>query len=317
MPDRPSRRPARASFGLALLAMVLMVCGCTVRGGRAPGPMNAEGAGGLVWDVAARQAIAPEALAARLAEADVAILGEIHDNPVHHERQAWLVAAIKPVGLAFEMIPEASEEGIAVFRAQGAEPGRIGPAIGWDRLGWPDWTLYRPIVEAAPDAYVAGGGVSRADVALAMRQGAARAFGPGAEAAGLFEPLPAEMLAEARAEMVASHCNTLSAAQAGPMVDAQRLRDARFAAAVLRGREKGGGGRAALITGNGQARRDRGVPVYLARLAPGLEVRTLGQIEVEAGADPAALAVDAPFDFVWFSSPVDGRSDPCKAFRRS
>ncbi|MEL6266284.1 MAG: ChaN family lipoprotein [Pseudomonadota bacterium] len=302
-------------------------------------PAEAPGArppSGIVWDVEAGRAIDPSMLVERLSAADIAILGEVHDNALHHERQAWLIAALDPVGVAFEQVPQGSERGIAVWREQGGASGGIGPAIGWSRLGWPDWALYRPVFEASANAVITGGGVARRELAEAMSSDAAAAYGAGAAAVGLDQPLSPPAQAEVEAEMVASHCDMLPAEMAGPMVEAQRLRDARFAAATLRARDLGiaaretGDGlnpeevaafegaaappRAVLVTGNGHARRDRGVPLYLATLAPGLETVSLGQVEVLPGRDTPA-EYGAPYDYVWFSSPVIGRPDPCEAFR--
>ena len=249
-------------------------------------------------------------LIAALAEADVVVIGEVHDNPVHHRRQARLVRALRPAAVAFEMIPEASEEGIAVFRAEGGSNAEIGPAIGWERLGWPDWELYRPIFEALGEAYIAGAGASRSEVRRAVARGAAIAWGPGAAEAGLAEPLPEPLRAEMEAEMMAAHCNRLPREAAARMVEAQRFRDARLARAVLRARRRGGGGRVVLITGNGHARTDRGAPAYIGRLAPDLRVLSVGQIELHPGEDPRAVARMAPYDFVWFSDPWP-RPDPC------
>jgi len=257
--------------------------------------------------------LSENALAAALAEAPVVVLGEVHDNPVHHARQAWLVGRLKPGGIAFEMIPSASEEGIQVLLEQGGARGEIGPAIGWDRLGWPDWALYAPIVEAAPDAYVAGGGVARTDIRAAMEEGAARAYGTGAKRLGLDEPLDPSIRAAIEDEMVASHCNKLPRSVAAGMVEAQRLRDARFAAATGRAFANGQGRAAVLITGNGHARTDRGVPAYLRVAAPELPVLAVGMVELEPGADPVAAAAGLPYDFVWFSDPTP-REDPCAAF---
>jgi uncharacterized iron-regulated protein len=269
---------------------------------------------GTVWAVARGAAITPEALAAQLTEVDFAILGELHDSPVHHRRQAWLVERIAPQGLAFEMIPEGSEDGIAVFRAQGGAVEEIGPAIGWDRLGWPDWPLYAPIFAAAPEAYVAGGGVERRALRGAMRTGAGSAFGAEPARWGLDRPLPVADRTAMEDEMVASHCGMLPRQAAGGMVEAQRLRDARFARAAVRAAERGGG-RVVLITGNGHARTDRGVPAYLAQAAPERTVLSLGQIEVSDDArDFAAYAGALPYDYVWFSKPAE-RGDPCAAFR--
>jgi len=271
---------------------------------------------GTVWDVTAGRPIDRETLAARVAEADIAVLGEIHDNPRHHERQAWLVGQMRPAGLAFEMIPEASEEGIQVFLDQGAAPGEIGPAIGWERLGWPSWSMYRAIVEAAPGAYIAGGGVATEALMGAMAAGAVAAFGPGAGAYGLDRGLAETDRAALTAEMVAAHCGALPDAVAARMVEAQRLRDARFAHAARRA-SAAGGGSAALITGNGHARTDRGVPAALSEAAPAAKVVSLGQLEVVPGRvrlGDYGEAGPPPYDYVWFSAPAE-RGDPCAAFK--
>ena len=260
------------------------------------------------------------ALATRLNAAEIVVLGEIHDNPIHHARQARLVRALAPKGLAFEMVPADSEEGVQVYLAQGGAPDQIGPAIGWERMGWPDWPAYAQIFEAAiesyPDTYIAGGGVPRAKVRTALFAGAATAFGAGASDIGLTRPLEPALRIEVEDEMIASHCNALPREVATGMVEAQRLRDARFAEAALRAHRLGGG-QTVLITGNGHARTDRGVPVYLGAVAPDLMVLSVGMLE-SAGADDPAKRPDAtalPYDFVWLSRTIS-REDPCAAFRK-
>ena len=252
-------------------------------------------------------------LAAALEQAQIVVLGEVHDNPVHHARQARLVRQLQPRGIAFEMVPGASEEGIQVFLAQGGRRGDIGPAIGWDRLGWPDWRLYAPIFEAAAGAYIAGGGTARSEIRVAIEGSAAIAYGAGAGDLGLDRPLDPATRIEIEDEMIAAHCNKLPRQAAGGMVEAQRLRDARFAAAARRALSAGGGGRAVLITGNGHARTDRGAPAYLRLVTPQLTVLSVGMIELERGVDPGAAARRLPFDYVWFSEPIE-RADPCAGF---
>lgn len=270
-----------------------------------------EGPGPIVGPGGARPGEA--GLVEALGDAAVVVLGEIHDNPVHHARQARLVEALEPRGLAFEMVPEGSEEGIAVFRAQGGPPGEVGPAIGWERLGWPDWELYAPIFQAAPAAYVAGGAPPRAKVRLAARRGAAAAWGAGAGEIGLDRALDSETRHRLENDMIAAHCELIPRPAARAMIEAQRFKDARLAEAALRALERGGAP-VALITGNGHARTDLGVPAYVRRLAPDLEVVSVGMIELPAGTDPVAAARALPYDYVWFSAPRE-RGDPCEELR--
>lgn len=265
----------------------------------------------VLFDTATGAQIDTADLARRLSDADIVVLGEVHDNPGHHRVQAELVRLLNPAGLAFEMIPRASEEGIAVFLDQGGAPGDIGPAIGWNRLGWPDWTLYRPIVEAAPDAVITGGALPKKMVRQAIRDGAPAAAEP-EYAAALADPLPADAQAALEQVMIDSHCGKLPAQMVPGMVEAQRLRDASFAAAVLRARATGQG-RVVLITGTGHAHRDRGVPLYLARLAPDLTVLTVGMTESDELPDKDALS-DEPFDALVVTGPTP-RPDPCAAFQ--
>jgi uncharacterized iron-regulated protein len=256
-------------------------------------------------------------LVAALGQAQIVVLGEVHDNPVHHARQARLVQRLRPLGIAFEMVPGASEEGIQVFLEQDGERGDIGPAIGWDRMGWPDWRYYAPVFEAAPRAYIAGGGVSLRELRSAIKAGAATAYGAGASELGLDQPFDPVIRVEVEDEMIAAHCNKLLRQAAGGMVEAQRLRDARFAAAVRRALAEGGGERAVLITGNGHARTDRGVPAYLRQAAPGVSVLSVGMVEMKPGADPATdpaiTARGLPFDYIWLSDPAK-RADPCAGY---
>ena len=254
----------------------------------------------------------PELVAA-LEHAQIVVLGEVHDNRIHHARQARLVRQLHPRGIAFEMVPGASEEGVQVFLAQGGARGEIGPAIGWDRMGWPDWKVYAPIFEAAPDAYIAGGGTLRSEIRVAIEDGAASAYGAGARDLGLDRPLASALQMEIEDEMIAAHCNKLPRPVAAGMVEGQRLRDARFAAAALRALAAGGGERAVLITGNGHARKDRGVPAYLRLTRPEVTVLSVGMIELEPGADPGSAARGLPFDYIWLSDPAK-REDPCAGF---
>jgi uncharacterized iron-regulated protein len=90
------------------------------------------------------------------------------------------------------------------------------------------------------------------------------------------------------------------------MVEAQRLRDAALAQAVLEALLETGGP-VAVITGSGHARIDLGVPSVLRRAEPELAVIAVGQIE--APAEPVQ-----PYD-LWIVTAPAPREDPCAVFR--
>lgn len=300
---------------LALLAPWLLVLAACMQPVSVLQPAGLHPLDATLWDVARAEPITPETLTERLRTADFAILGETHDNPVHHARQAWLLARLGVAGIAFEMVPEASEEGIQVFLDQGGTRAEIGPAIGWARLGWPDWSMYAPVFAASESAYIAGAGVARLRLTQAMAAGAARAFGTGARAYGLDRPLDTGLRRALQTEMAAAFCDTLTPEMTAGMVEAQRLRGARMAHALRRA-AAAGGGRAVLVAGNVHARRGSGVPGYLRASAPETAVLSLGQIEVVEGAESLAAYTEAglDYDYVWFSN-APTREDPCVELR--
>ncbi len=247
--------------------------------------------------------IAPEALddPSTFGGADVVALGEIHDNPVHHAHQARAVAALQPKALVFEML---TADQAARMPAALLDAATLAGTLQWEGRGWPDFALYYPIFASAPQARIYGAEVPRDMARRAFEQGIAAVFGPEAAAYGLTKTLAPEDQAAREAEQAEAHCNALPAELLPDMVDVQRLRDAALARAVVQAMAETGGP-VAVVTGNGHARRDQGLAVPLALVAPELSVLTLGQFEETAPAGPA-------FD-LWLVTPAAPREDPCKA----
>jgi uncharacterized iron-regulated protein len=239
-------------------------------------------------------------------DAEIVILGEIHDNPTHHAIQAEVVAALEPAALVFEMIPQARENEVNALRAQDAGREAIAESLDWSESGWPDFGYYAAILEAAPEARVFGAGQPRADVERATVEGAASVFGPDAATYGLDQPLPPEELAAREAGMQAAHCGALPPDMLPGMVEAQRFRDAGLADAALWARTLAGDGRVVVITGNGHADRRRGMPAALAVADPEVSIFSVGQFEAPPE-DPG------DYDLVVLA-PAPDRGDPCAAF---
>ncbi|WP_212525037.1 ChaN family lipoprotein [Actibacterium sp. MT2.3-13A] len=238
-----------------------------------------------------------------LPAADVVVLGEVHDNPIHHANQARAVAALAPSALVFEMLTP--EQAARVTPGLRADRAALGAALGWDGTGWPDFALYHPIF-IATDAAIYGAALPRASARRAVERGAAEVFGAQAAAYGLSDPLP---LAQQRARedlQREAHCNALPEPLLPGMVEAQRLRDAALARAVVQALAETGGP-VAVITGNGHARRDWGLPAALARAASDLTVISVGQLE-------QAPEAGAPYDFWLVTQPAE-RDDPCAGFK--
>lgn len=229
-------------------------------------------------------------------EAQIVILGERHDNPIHHETQAEIVRVLAPAGLAFEMIQRAEEEAVNKGRS------------AWENENWSNWDDYRQILEAAPNARITGGGVDRDMLRSSVKNGAALAWGAEGARYRLLDQLPMAVTEAMIEEQRIAHCDGLPKPMLPGMVEAQQLRDAFFADAVLRLVEDGHAP-AVLITGNGHARTDRGSPMYLRRAAPLVSVVSVGIVEADG-------ATDIPYDFVIYTE-VHDREDPCEAFLKS
>jgi len=305
--------PFRVLMVLLMLLPVLSVQACS---SPPPPPLIASDhpLAGRIWQPRTGRFLSVSELEALLGSAQVVVLGETHDNPDHHALQAWAVRALVAAGgrpqVAFEMIDRDRQADLA---AAAPDLDGLGDALRWKERGWPDWSLYRSIAEAA---LAAGGTLSAANLPADLTRQIARRAEPAEQAArlGLDIPLPDNIAAALADEIRASHCNMMPESAIPAMVRVQRARDAEMAATVAALAQRPGAGPVVLIAGAGHARTDRGVPERLGQIAPGLNVFSLGLIETEAAiTDPAAEP--PPFDAVWFTGRAE-REDPCAQLMR-
>jgi uncharacterized iron-regulated protein len=280
---------------------------------------------GKIWEPRAGRFVDEGTLAAAVSSADYVFLGETHDNPDHHLLQARLLRAITASGrrpaIGFEMLDADVQPAVdASLAAAPTDPDALGSAVRWDRTGWPEFRLYRPIFAAALEARlpVVATNLSRAQLREVHKTGRA-ALSEGVRVRlDREEPVPEATLKALRAEMAESHCGSLPESMVDPLVLAQRARNAEMAERLEAAAGDRGG---VLVTGSGHARTDRGVPAVVARDVPGKRVVSVAFVEVRAGVtDPATYKPDdddparAPFDFLVFT-PGAKREDPCEAFR--
>lgn len=244
-----------------------------------------------------------EDVPSEMGSAQIVFLGEIHDNPAHHETQALYVAALRPTAVVYEMLTADVAAGVKPSDLDSAQA--FDQATGWSQSGWPDLGMYFPIFQAT-SAAIYGAALPRDQARAAMTQGIVESFGEEAEVFGLAQALPTDQQAEREALQMSAHCDALPESLLPGMVDLQRLRDAMLARAALAALDETGGP-VVVITGNGHARADWGAPSYVALARPGVAQFSLAQVEGTASPDPA-------FDLVLAAAPVD-RPDPCAAFR--
>ena len=228
--------------------------------------------------------------------ADIVVLGEVHDNADAHLGQAAELRALKPTAVVFEML---SPEDAAEADADRAKLPEI-----WARGRWYDYAIYEPVFEALGDARIVGAASPRAVISQVYKDGPVSAFGEGAARFGLDQPLPAYQQAARLDLQFEAHCEAMPREHLGGMIHVQRYRDAVFARAALEALETYGPP-IAVVTGNGHARTDWGVPAAIQRVAPEVTVKSIAFAEAEP---------DAPYDVVNLVRPAE-REDPCLAFR--
>lgn len=238
-----------------------------------------------------------------LPPAEVVLLGEVHDNPHHHAAQAQALAAIRPAAVVWEML---TPDQAARLPRDLSDAAAVAEAVDWAGSGWPDFAMYHPLFLAAPEALHIGAGVPRERARRVFSEPLAEVFGPLADRFGLDRDLPQTEQAAREAEMQAAHCDALPDHLLPGMVAAQRLRDAELARLALAALADAGPP-VAIITGNGHARTDWGVPALIRAQLPGARVLSVGMLEAEPEAPP-------PFD-LWLVTPPAEREDPCAAFR--
>ena len=238
-----------------------------------------------------------------LPPAEVVILGEVHDNPHHHAAQAQALAALRPRAVVWEML---TPDQAARLPSDLSDAAAVAAAVEWAGSGWPDFAMYHPLFLAAPGALHIGAGVPRDRARRVFAEPLAQVFGPLAGRFGLDRDLADSEQAARAADMQAAHCDALPDHLLPGMVAAQRLRDGELARVALAALAQAGPP-VAIITGNGHARTDWGIPPLIRAQMPGARVLSIGMLEAAPEGVP-------PYD-LWLVTPPADREDPCAAFR--
>ncbi len=270
-----------------------------------------------IWDVRAGRFVESQQLFAALDGVDYLLLGELHDNRQHHRHQAAIIAELarqkKTAAVYFEMIDQVQGEQLAQQPPQDLE--QLLTRLEQSDSGWDYRQMYRPLFEQAMLAGfpIRAANLPRRQLIDLMRQQTPQ-IPPALDTLLKRYPLNAQQHQAMAREVVEAHCNMLPEQRTQPMILAQRLRDAQMASRLRAEPEAV----RVLITGNGHARRDRGVPMFLA--GEEMKILSVGFFEVAEGDVRAEDYSERwegglPFDYVWFTVRFD-RADPCAALQR-
>lgn len=283
------------------------------------------GCAGLRSAAADRDPFNATRLAAAIGRRPVVLLGEVHDNPMQHAVRAealrlHVVAGARPA-LAFEQFDREQQPAIDTWRSQLTGDANARAAQLIDRVeqgrksGW-EWPLYRPFVALALefDLPIVAANLSRAH---AMTVGRATdfdvLFDRATQASFGLDRLPADVLRAHEAAVDDGHCGLLPARLRAPLARAQIARDVTLLQAIRPHQSRG----VVLLTGNGHARNDIGVP-FLMNTAERARTVTIGLLEAPPADAPVDAGEDAWMTYfdVAFETPRHTRPDPCEPLRR-
>ena len=273
---------------------------------------------GKIWDMRSHSFMDESTLIARINLSNVLLLGEVHDNVMHHELQQKLLQAridsgAKPA-LMMEQLDAASQPILdqALAGIKSEEVLNNVTAL----VKFSDWQFYKPLLSIAvnnrlpiiaanvPNQYlqpVIWKGYSAYDAEELKRL----------KVEAVWNEQRQNYLA---ANMGGAHCDQLRDELRLGLTRSQRLRDALMADSAISSLSRGVVG----IVGSSHARRDIGLPLYFAARDPSARVFSIGFVEVTDHTDPKAYNADsatgeAPFDVMWFTPRME-REDPCANF---
>lgn len=257
--------------------------------------------------------ITEAALMARLEKADLILLGEVHDDPIHHHVQTEIITKLIDGGrrpaLYFEMLTDQEEAAHEVFlRGWTDSPNNSSDAkdkarkdvLAWENRGWPVWDAYAPIFRLA-DQY--GLPVRHGDLPAELMRNVRR-FGllaiPKQLRTRLFENLKeAELttLSDRLQHAVStSHPQEAKAPGLAGLIQAQMTRDAHIAHRISQSKVP-----AILIAGVEHVRKDRGVPFHLRSSATQLNVISITLSRTIPYDQETKNNDELPFDFLWLA----------------
>jgi uncharacterized iron-regulated protein len=257
-----------------------------------------------------------QALTTAMARKPVVLLGEVHDNAAQHAARATALRQLLRDGarpaIAFEQFDRERQADIDRARRESPPAGEsradyLVAQASPERSGW-NWTFYRPYVELALeyDLPIVAANLSRADATRVANQGYGAVFDAATLAKLNLDAVPPAVLRAQEHAIDEGHCNQLPADAASKLARSQIARDAVLMLAIRPHFDRG----LVLLTGNGHARNDIGVPIHLTT-AERARTMTIGLLENES----APSEWRARYDVV-FITPTQTRPDPCATFKR-
>lgn len=312
---------------LALLCLVLLsACSVFPEKAKAPALLHSDHVlANKIWDVRAQKFISQQQLLEQAVESEFLLLGETHDNPLHHRYQAWMIDGLgsrkRSAVVAFEMISRQQETLLA--SGQYDSVASLLNILKQAPTNWQYEPHYTPLFKSAINANfnIRSASLNRENIRAIGNKGVQEIPAP-IKTTLDYNTLTAKQEASLRKEIVGSHCGMDHEGMVSAMMLTQRVKDAVMMDSLLGDSSADAEVQTKiLVAGSGHTRKDWGVPKYLVQSRPDGKIMAMAWLEVV----PEAQAVTdyakrwgggvLPFDYVWFTARID-RPDPCEQFRR-
>lgn len=239
-----------------------------------------------------------------LKSADFVLLGELHDNKVHHEIRGKLISrfADNRRTVVSEHFPAPNQVNFQ------SETKADLVAAGFDAEGW-DWPIHQSLYEQIKHKGLSlvGGNLPKEEARRMFLQGVSSLP---ERMAQTYTQSRLDETAERKLDhdLVEGHCGKLPEKYLLRMRFAQRMTDLSLTHNVLDRKPS------LLIAGNGHVRRDYGVPQMLASIAPQLKVLNVGFLEQGSSTQDLLQSIAGQYDFIWITERAE-RKDPCENFK--
>ncbi|MCK5696794.1 MAG: ChaN family lipoprotein [Gammaproteobacteria bacterium] len=284
-----------------------------------------------IWSIADQAFVSLESVQHTIQNNNIILLGETHDNIHHHQGQAQFITYLAPnkPTIAYEMLNQNQQSLIDQFEHKEYKHNQnsdkitdlFATTIQWEKSGWPEWSLYRPVFFNTIDAQLAmiATNMPLKQVREVIKKGSSSLDQHYQNLLTQYQ-YDDDLQAELEQEVQSAHCDMLPETMLAPMLLGQQVRDLSMTQAIQK--ESNNVSQVIVIAGSGHTRTDYGIPFYLAQENPALSIASIAFVEVSDDEFKPSDYISAwsqtakqlPFDYVWFT-PRAERDDPCEKMK--
>ena len=263
----------------------------------------------LIFEYETKKQVNVRDLIAAIHNADIILLGEIHDNLFQHRVRADLISKIqrKEFAIVSEHLVFGSEITYSGSLLEDLE------TVGFNKKAW-SWptheVLYKKFEELSLPVF--GGNLSEKDINNIYA-------GRGFSQSDTLIPIVKRSVLDSQSkdkllnDLVLGHCGVVEEDLLSFMYKVQRYRDAGMAYIASKVAP------AIVIAGNGHVRRDYGVPQIIKKMNPNSNVISIAFLETDKLSEMTGKLIkeffkDEDTDYIWLTEAVS-RVDPCEKLR--